>query len=69
MSMVMGSLVTNKMLVEYFGLRDFENIFRSWHKKRMERDYELDFNDYLCRQYEAEQKARLLMDAYPCVNW
>ena len=69
MSMVMGSLVTNKMLVEYFGLRDFENIFRGWHKKRMERDYELDFNDYLCRQYEAEQEARLLSDAYPCINW
>lgn len=69
MSIVMGSLVTNKMLIEYFGLRDFENTFRKWHKMRMERDFELDFNDYLVRQYEAEQEARLLMDAYQCVNW
>jgi hypothetical protein len=69
MSIVMNSLVTNKTLIEYFGLRDFENIFRGWHKKRMERDYELDFNDYLCRQYEEEQEARLQIDAYPCINW
>jgi RNA-directed DNA polymerase len=69
MSKVMGYLITNKMLVEYFGLRDFENIYKRWHQKRMERDYELDFNDYLCRQYEAEQEARLQMDAYQCVNW
>jgi len=69
MSKVMGHLMTNKMLEEHFGLRDFENIFRKWHKKRMERDYELDFNDYISRQYEAEQEARLLIDAYPCINW
>ena len=69
MSKVMGHLMTNKMLTEYFGLHDFENILRKWHKKRMERDYELDFNDYLCRQYEAEQEARLLNDAYTCSNW
>ena len=69
MSNVMGRLMTNKMLEEPFGLRDFESTYREWHKKRMERDYELDFNDYLCRQYEAEQEARLLIDAYPCINW
>ncbi|MDD4573582.1 MAG: group II intron reverse transcriptase/maturase [Sphaerochaeta sp.] len=69
MSNVMGRLMTNKMLEEPFGLRDFESTYRKWHKKRMERDYELDFNDYLCRQYEAEQEARLLIDAYPCFNW
>lgn len=69
MSNVMGRLITNEMLEEPFGLRDFESIYREWHKKRMERDYELDFNDYLCRQYEAEQEARLLIDAYPCINW
>lgn len=69
MSNLMRYLITNKMLTEYFGLRDFENIYKEWHKKRMERDYELDFNDYLCRQYEAEQEARLLIDAYPCINW
>ncbi|MGH0054388.1 MAG: reverse transcriptase domain-containing protein, partial [Sphaerochaetaceae bacterium] len=69
MSKVTGRLLTNGMLKEYVGLRDFENIFREWHKKRMERDYELDFNDYLCRHYEKEQETRLLMDAYPGVNW
>jgi hypothetical protein len=69
MSIVLARLITNKNLTEYFGLRNFENIFKEWHKKRMERDYELDFNEYLCRQYEEEQEARLLMDAYPCVNW
>jgi len=69
MSLVLGRMITNVTLVEYFGLRDFENILREWHKKRMERDYELDFNDYLVRQYEEEQEARLLMDAHQCVNW
>lgn len=69
MSIVMGSLVTNKMLVEYFGLRDFENICKRWHKKRMERDFELDLNDHLVSQYEEEQEARLQMDACQCVNW
>ncbi|NBK25022.1 MAG: group II intron reverse transcriptase/maturase [Spirochaetia bacterium] len=69
MSLVLGRMITNVMFVEYFGLRDFENILREWHKKRMERDYELDFNDYLCRQFETEQEVRLQMDAYQCVNW
>jgi len=69
MSKVMGHLITNKMLVEYFGLQDFESIYKRWHKNRMERDFELDFNDYLVRQYEAEQEARLQIDAYLCVNW
>jgi hypothetical protein len=69
MSLVLGRMITNVMLVEYFGLRDFENILREWHKKRMERDYELDFNDYLCRQFETEQEVRLQMDVYQCVNW
>ncbi|MDY0288390.1 MAG: group II intron reverse transcriptase/maturase [Sphaerochaeta sp.] len=69
MSNLMRYLITNKMLTEYFGLRDFENIYKEWHKKRIERDHELDFNDYLCRQYEEEQEARLLIDAYPCSNW
>lgn len=69
MSLVLGRLITNERLTEYFGLRDFEGILRKWHKKRMERDYELDFNDYLCRQYEEEQETRLLMDVYSCVNW
>jgi group II intron reverse transcriptase/maturase len=69
MSIVMGRLLTNKRLTEYFELRDFENVYRKLHKKRMERDYELDLNDYLCSQYEEEQETWLLMDAYPCVNW
>lgn len=69
MSNVMRRLITNKMLVEFFGLRDFENIYKRLHQNRMERDYELDFNDYLVRQYEEEQEARLQMDAHQCVNW
>ncbi len=69
MSSVMGRLITNRMLVEYFGLRNFENIYRELHQKRMGRDYELDFNDHLCGQYEAELEARWLMDAHKCVNW
>ncbi|ADY12800.1 group II intron reverse transcriptase/maturase [Sphaerochaeta globosa] len=69
MSLVLGRLITNERLTEYFGLRDFEGILRKWHKKRMERDYELVFNDYLCRQYGEEQETRLLMDVYSCVNW
>ena len=69
MSSVMNGFITNVMLEEHFGLRDFENTLREWHNKRMERDYELDFNDYLVRQYEEEQEARLLMDAHQCVNW
>ena len=69
MSLVMSRLITNESLTEYFGSRDFENICKRWHKKRMERDYELDLNDYLCSQYEEEQETWLLMDAYPCVNW
>jgi group II intron reverse transcriptase/maturase len=69
MSKVMDRLITNKMLIEYFGLRDFENIYKRLHQTRMERDYELDFNDYLVRQHEEEQEARMLMDAPRCVNW
>jgi len=69
MSLVLGRLITNVMCVEYFGLQDFENILRKWHKKRMERDFEHDFNDYQCRQYEEEQEVRLWTDAYQCVNW
>lgn len=67
--MLMGRLITNKRLIEYFGLKDFEHIYRDLHKKRMGRDFELDFNDYLCRQYESEQEARLLMDSQMCFNW
>lgn len=69
MSMVMGRLITNKRLVEYFGLKDFEHIYRDLHKKRMGRDFELDYNDYLCRQYESEQEGRLLRDSQLCSNW
>ena len=68
-SILMGRLITNNMLVEYFGLKDFEHIYRDLHKKRMGRDFELDFNDYQCGQHESEQEAKLLMDSQLCFNW
>jgi hypothetical protein len=69
MASAMNGFITNIMLEEHFGLPDFESVYRKLHRKRMERDYGLDFNDYLVRQYEEEQEARLLMDAHQCVNW